>query len=92
MATLYSLLLAFGVPLAFSGLVAGYAVGILFGIVAITPQGIGAVEGAMMLVFRSLGVPAGVATVTTLSFRGVAFWLPMAIGFFLVRRLRSFDA
>lgn len=71
-------------------LVAGYAMGVLFWIVSITPQGIGVVEGTMALVFTSLGVPAERATLIALSFRGLTFWLPLLVGFLLLRRMRLF--
>ena len=44
----------------------------------------------MTLVFASLGVPIERATVIALSFRGLTFWLPLAIGFVLLRRLKTF--
>ncbi len=88
LATVYALFLAFLGPVALGTLVAGYAVGILFGIVSPTPMGV--VEGAMTLVFSSLGISGSVATAVVLAFRGMTFWLPMAIGFVLLRRLRSF--
>lgn len=89
-ASLFALFLAFHQVVHFGVLVAGYAMGILFWIVAITPQGIGVVEGMMTLVFASLGVPIERATVIALSFRGLTFWLPLGIGFILLRRLKSF--
>jgi phosphatidylglycerol lysyltransferase len=88
--SLYILFLAFHQKVHFGVLVAGYAMGILFWIVSITPQGIGVVEGMMTLVFASLGVPIESATVIALSFRGLTFWLPLVIGFILLRRLKSF--
>jgi len=90
LASLYTLFLAFHQPVGFGTLVAGFAMGILFWIVSITPQGIGVVEGVMALVYASLGVPAAEATVIALAFRGLTFWLPLAIGFFLLRRVKSF--
>jgi phosphatidylglycerol lysyltransferase len=90
LATLYVLFLAFHQKVHFGVLVAGYAMGILFWIVAITPQGIGVVEGMMTLVFTSLGVPIERAAVISLAFRGLTFWLPLGIGFILLRRLKSF--
>jgi phosphatidylglycerol lysyltransferase len=72
-------------------LVACLSIGVLFWIVAITPQGIGVVEGTMALVLISLGVPAEKSTVIALSFRGLAFWLPLLIGFLLARRLPTFS-
>ena len=60
----------------FGVLVAGYAMGILFWIVSITPQGIGVVEGMMTLVFASLGVPIEHATVIALAFPRFDFLAP----------------
>jgi phosphatidylglycerol lysyltransferase len=92
LATLFVLFLAFHQKVHFGVLVAGYAMGILFWIIAITPQGIGVVEGMMTLTFASLGVPIERATVISLAFRGLSFWLPLGIGFILLRRLKTFGA
>ena len=88
--TLYILFLAFNQPISLGALVAGYAIGILFWIVSITPQGIGVVEGMMALTFTSLGIPGAVAATVALAFRGLTFWLPMLLGFFAVQRMRTF--
>ncbi len=90
LATIYVLFLAFGQRVGLGELVAGFAIGVLFWIVSITPQGVGVVEGAMALVYTSLGVPAAQATVVSLAFRGLTFWLPMALGFVLLRTLPAF--
>jgi phosphatidylglycerol lysyltransferase len=90
LASLYVLFLAFHYPIQIWALVAGYAMGILFWIVSPTPQGIGVVEGVMTLVFTSLGVPAAVAATVTLAFRGLTFWLPLLIGFIILRWVRTF--
>jgi phosphatidylglycerol lysyltransferase len=90
LASLYVLFLAFHYPIQLWALVAGYAMGILFWIVSPTPQGIGVVEGVMTLVFTSLGVPAAVAATVTLAFRGLTFWLPLLIGFVILRWVRTF--
>ena len=90
--SLFTLFLAFHQRVGVGILVAGYVIGILFWIVSITPQGIGVVEGVMTLVFSSLGVPIERAAVIALTFRGLTFWLPMAIGFFTLRRIGSFRA
>jgi phosphatidylglycerol lysyltransferase len=90
-ATLYLLFLAFNQPIGLGTLVAGYAVGILFWIVSITPQGIGVVEGLMALTFTSLGIPGAVAATVALAFRGLTFWLPMLLGFFAVQRMHTFS-
>lgn len=92
LASLYALFLAFYRPVGPGVLVAGYAMGILFWIVAVTPQGIGVVEGVMALVWSSLGVPPERAAVIAVAFRGLTFWLPLGAGFVLLRRVRSFQA
>lgn len=91
LASLYTLFLAFHQPVGLGTLIAGFAIGILFWIISITPQGIGVVEGVMALVYTSLGVPAEKAIIISLAFRGLTFWLPFAIGFFTLRRIRAFS-
>jgi uncharacterized protein (TIRG00374 family) len=90
MASLYVLFLAFYRPITIGILAAGFAVGTLFWILAITPQGVGVVEGVMVLVYTSLGIPGTQAAVIVLAFRGLSFWLPLLVGFVLLRRIRSF--
>lgn len=90
MGILYSLFLAFSQSIQIGPLVAGYAIGILFLIISVTPQGVGVVEGIMPLTFASLGVPAGAATIIVLAFRGLSLWLPLLVGFLLLRRTGVF--
>jgi uncharacterized protein (TIRG00374 family) len=92
MTSLYFLFMAFHQVIGIGSLVAGFSMGILFWNVSITPQGIGAVESAMTLVYNSLGVPASSAAAVALVFRGLTLWLPVLIGFILLRRVRSFKA
>jgi phosphatidylglycerol lysyltransferase len=73
-------------------LVVGYAMSFLFMIVSPTPSGIGVVEVVVPLVYSSMGVPAAAGTAVTLSFRGLSFWLPMLLGFFLLRQLSMFSS
>ena len=86
-ASLGALFLAFHQPVRLGVLVTGYAFGILAWILSPVAQGIGVVEGVIALVYTSLGVPAEVATVIALAFRGLTFWLPMLIGAALLRQL-----
>jgi uncharacterized protein (TIRG00374 family) len=90
LAVLYTLFLSFSLSIPIGSLVAGYAIGLLFLIVSITPQGVGVVEGIMPLVFHSFGIPTGIATLTVLAFRGLTFWLPLLVGFLLLRRMDLF--
>ena len=89
--TLYVLFLAFHYQITPGPLISGYAMGILFWIVSITPQGIGVVEGVMTLVFSSLGVPPAIAATATLSFRGLSFWLPLTLGFYFLNQQQNPD-
>ncbi len=89
LSTLYLLFRAFHQPVSLGVLVSGYAVGVLFLIVSITPMGVGVVEGVLPLVLTSLGIPAAVATTVTLAFRGLTFWIPMLLGFLAVQRLHN---
>ncbi len=89
LASLYALSLAYGWPLRPGTLIAGYMLNIVFSIVTIIPHGIGVAEGAMALVLASLGVTTTSAVAITVAFRGLNVWLPLAIGFFFLRRVRS---
>ncbi|MEN6355497.1 MAG: lysylphosphatidylglycerol synthase transmembrane domain-containing protein [Armatimonadota bacterium] len=88
--SLYALFLAFYHPIPPGSLLSGYAIGNLFWIVSITPQGVGIVEGVMTLVFVTLAVPVGLAAIIVIAYRGLGFWLPMIAGFCLLHRIRSF--
>ncbi len=81
--------LAFGVRLNFGVLVAAYSVSVLFFVVSPTPGGIGFVEGTLILVLTALGVRAHNATVITLAYRGISFWLPFVLGFAALRWFRQ---
>ncbi|NLF50437.1 MAG: flippase-like domain-containing protein [Leptolinea sp.] len=61
-------------------LIAGFSIGYLFLIVSPTPAGVGVMESAMALSLRSLGVTLETATVITIAFRGITFWIPLVIG------------
>jgi uncharacterized protein (TIRG00374 family) len=82
------LFLAFRSPVGFGVLVAGYAIGTLLVIIAITPSGLGPVEGMMILIYSSLGVEPETAALVTLLYRGFSFWFPLVAGFFALRRLK----
>lgn len=79
--------LAFEVPFTLGTVIAGYSIGFLFVIVSPTPAGLGFVEGIMTLALTGLRVPLGAATVLTLAFRALTFWLPFLYGFIALRWL-----
>ncbi len=72
--------LAFNVPFSTGTIVAGWSISYLFTIVSPTPGGMGVVEGLLPLTLTTLNVPLGAATVITLTYRAITFWLPMLIG------------
>ncbi len=80
---------AFLIPFDAATIVAGFSIGFLFTIVSPTPSGIGIVEGAMTVALTSLGVALGAATVITLAYRGLTFWLPFVYGFIALRVLEA---
>lgn len=82
--------IAFGLD-APSALVGGYVVATLFAMVAITPQGVGVVEVATVALLSAYGVPAAAGTAIALTYRGLVFWMPFAIGAVLIHRTKSFS-
>ncbi|HRN51147.1 MAG TPA: lysylphosphatidylglycerol synthase transmembrane domain-containing protein [Anaerolineales bacterium] len=78
---LTAVFMAFQTPLSVGTLIAGFAIAYLFLIVSPTPAGVGVVEGVLTLSLSSMFVPLGEATVITLSYRVLTFWLPLLFGF-----------
>ena len=81
--------LAFNVPVSIGTIIAGFSIGYLFMIVSPTPAGIGIVEGSLTLALTSMYVPFGLAAIITLAYRGITFWLPLAVGIISLRWLDS---
>ena len=79
--------LAFNVPISIGTIIAGFSIGYLFLIVSPTPAGIGVVEGSLTLALTSMYVPFGLAAIITLAYRGITFWLPLAVGIISLRWL-----
>ena len=57
-----------------------YAISLLFGIIAITPAGLGFVEASMTFLLMSFGVDAEHAIAITVAFRLFDLWIPIALG------------
>jgi uncharacterized protein (TIRG00374 family) len=89
LAGLYAFFLAFQQPVQPGTLIAGFGMGIVFFVITVIPQGAGAVEGIMTLVFTSLGIARTKAVVVALAFRGVNFWLPLVLGFLSLHQITS---
>lgn len=87
---LAALFLTFGQGLDGAALAAGFGMSIVFFVVTVVPDGIGAVEGAMALVFVQLGMTPTAAILVTVTYRILNVWAPVALGFWCARRLRLF--
>jgi uncharacterized protein (TIRG00374 family) len=83
---LYIVFISLGFAPQYRALLTGYAIGAVIVIVSPTPNGIGFVEGSMVLTFSSLGIPAAVATTATIIYRAIEFWIPFLSGFLLLQR------
>ena len=81
MACLWCTFAAFGVKVNVGYLLVGYVVAYSVGTLAPTPGGLGAIEGIMIALFVSFGVPSAVAVAVVLVYRIINFWLPIAPGF-----------
>jgi glycosyltransferase 2 family protein len=72
---------AFGYTIGLGHLLVVYVVAYSIGTLAPTPGGLGAVEGILIALFVSFGVPSGVAVAVVLVYRIINFWLPIPPGF-----------
>lgn len=87
---LWALVKAYGQLIPLGGLIAAFGMGIIFFVIAVIPEGVAVVEAVMTLVFSSVGMSVHTAIAITMVFRGVNFWLPLAIGIFTFGRIRRF--
>jgi glycosyltransferase 2 family protein len=72
---------AFGYTIGLGHLLVGYVVAYSIGTLAPTPGGLGAVEGIMIALYVSFGVPSAIAVAVVLVYRIINFWLPIPPGF-----------
>ncbi len=79
--------LSFDVGFTAGTIVGGFSMAYLFLIVSPTPSGIGVVEGIMPIALHTLGVDIAQAVIVTLTYRGITFWLPLAVGAVALRFL-----
>jgi uncharacterized protein (TIRG00374 family) len=88
MGAMFFLFIAAGHPLTPGRLLAGYALPLLIGKVAIIPGGIGVVEGTMVALYHGFGVPTATAVLVVLGYRVIAFWMPNLIGLTMIPLLQ----
>lgn len=77
--TLYFCFQAAGVELTFGLLLVGFAVAFLTSTANVVPAGLGITEGSLVGVFQLLGGDPNATLVAALLFRGIFFFLPLAV-------------
>jgi hypothetical protein len=80
--------LAFGAEVPWTALGIAYVVAYSIGTLAPTPGGLGAVEGIMIALFVSFGVPSATAVTVVLVYRVINFWLPIPPGLLMYGTIR----
>ena len=71
-------------------LICGYVVATLFAMISITPQGVGVVEAAVVVLFNAYHVGSATGMAAALVYRGIVFWMPFLIGAVLIQRTKTF--
>jgi len=89
---LYAVFLAYGQPVGLGAVAVGFGLDVVFSVVTFIPHGLGVAEGAITLALTSLGIPAAKALVVALVARGLNIWLPFALGFAFLHKVRTFGA
>jgi uncharacterized protein (TIRG00374 family) len=89
-AGLYTLFLAFAQQPHWGIVAAGFGMSIVLYVIAVTPQGVGAAEGVMSLLFASSGMPVAIAAGITVLYRIFNVWIPLLAGYFVARRMPIF--
>jgi len=88
-AILWASFQAFDVAVPFGVVVQGFFVGMVANLFPLAPGGVGAVDAGMIGAFVIFGLPEAEVFVSVLSYRAIAFWLPIPPGivaFFQLRR------
>lgn len=78
---------ALGSPINVGVLLAGFAVGVVAGMLSMVPGGLGVQEGSMAAVYALLGVPLGQAALAAILFRLVYYIMPFLLSLGFYRRL-----
>jgi undecaprenyl-diphosphatase len=79
---------AFGIGLGLPAILAIFLGGSAVGSLAVTPGGLGALEGALAGGLTAAGAASGPAIAAVLTYRLITYWLPVVPGFVAFRVLR----
>ena len=80
---LYFCFLATGYAISPGALAAGFAVGVFVFLISVVPGGLGIMEGSMVALYVSLGVPLEQALVALLAYRVIYYFLPFGVSLVL---------
>lgn len=80
---------AFGVDVPLAVVIQGFFLGMVANLFPLAPAGVGAVDAGMIGAFVLFGLPEGTVFPAILTYRLVAFWLPIAPGVIAFFQLRS---
>ncbi len=83
--------LAFDYKISIGALAVSYVVAYTIGTLAPTPGGLGAVEGILIALTVSFGVPSATAVTVVLAYRLINFWLPIPPGLLAYAIVRPRD-
>jgi uncharacterized protein (TIRG00374 family) len=89
---LYSMVRAFpgdGAAISLVSLIVVFTIGVLFSVVAVTPQGLGLVEVTLLGTFTMVGLSMARAAIVVLAYRGFSFWVPLLVGLAALRWVRG---
>lgn len=84
--TLWLAFFAIGDSVSLEACLVGVSIASLAATLAPTPMGIGTFEAGLVATLAALGTPIEAALTTTLLYRGLTLWIPLAFGFFIVQR------
>jgi uncharacterized protein (TIRG00374 family) len=87
--TIFALFLGFDVQVNFIIVIAGYMLTQIITLIPILPGALLVFEGGMTFFFTHLGIPLEAAATVTLLYRCLSFWLPIPLGFFLLKKIQS---
>jgi uncharacterized protein (TIRG00374 family) len=82
MMAMFFLFIAAGNEVTLGMLFSGYGLPLMLGKLAFMfPGGIGVIEGSMVVLFNSLGVPNDISVVVMMGYRLLSLWVPTILGF-----------
>lgn len=91
MASLFCIVIALRQTLTIGMLITSYSITMLLVMISVVPQGVGLVEGVLTFLLTSFGIALEPALAIVAVYRTISFGIPAVIGFFLLRRLKTFQ-